>query len=73
MCGMNYSKIRLSWSQSKHVIERTRVQPSLGTLLNEKKKKIRELHEILRQNNIKLSDDDVLHSTLINTKVIKDN
>lgn len=49
--------------------ERTRAM--MVTLLNEKKKKIRELHEILRQNNIKLSDDDVLDSALINTEVQK--
>nr|ABI48909.1 LIF1 [Saccharomyces cariocanus] len=49
--------------------ERTRTM--VVALLNEKKKKIRELHEILRRNNIKLSDDDVSDSTLINMEVAK--
>ena len=49
--------------------ERTRTM--VVALLNEKKKKIRELHEILRRNNIKVSDDDVSDSTLINMEVAK--
>lgn len=41
------------------------------TLLNEKKKKIRELNEILRRNNIKVCGDDIPDSELINMEVAK--
>lgn len=41
------------------------------TLLNEKKKKIRELNETLRRNNIKVCGDDIPDSGLINMEVAK--
>ena len=39
------------------------------TLLNEKKKRIRELHGILQRNNIKVSDGDISDSALINLEI----
>ncbi|CAI4061758.1 Lif1p SKDI_07G1680 [Saccharomyces kudriavzevii IFO 1802] len=48
-----------------------RTRAMVVILLNEKKKKIKELHEILRRNNVKISDDDIPDSDLINVEVTK--